>query len=41
MRRAMAAWRRPGVLDAFERKLIDGMVSRGYSGEFAARVTVT
>jgi len=38
LRRAMAAWRRPGVLDAFERKLIDGMVSRGYSGEFAARV---
>ena len=34
----MAAWRRPGVLDAFERKLVDGMTSRGYSGEFARRV---
>lgn len=35
LRRAMAAWRRPGVIDQFRRKLIDGMLSRGLTSEFA------
>jgi error-prone DNA polymerase len=35
LRRAMAAWRRRGGLERFEGKLIDGMLARGYSREFA------
>lgn len=35
LRRAMAAWRRPGVIDQFRRKLIDGMLSRGLTAQFA------
>jgi error-prone DNA polymerase len=35
LRRAMAAWNRKGSLEKFERKLIDGMRSRGHSEEFA------
>ena len=31
LRRAMAAWRRPGVIDQFRIKLIEGMTSRGLS----------
>ena len=38
LRRAMGAWRRPGVIDEFRRRLVDGMVSRGLSEEFAERV---
>jgi error-prone DNA polymerase len=38
LRRAMAAWRRRGGLEHFEKKLIDGMRDRGYSGEFAQRI---
>jgi error-prone DNA polymerase len=38
LRRAMAAWRRRGNLDEFERRLIDGMLARGYSPEFAKRL---
>jgi error-prone DNA polymerase len=38
LRRAMAAWRRNGELERFERRLIDGMTSRGYSHEFAERI---
>ena len=38
LRRAMAAWRRPGVIDAFRKKLIEGMRSNGLSEEFAERV---
>jgi error-prone DNA polymerase len=37
LRRAMGAWRRPGVIDQFYRKLIDGMLAQGYSAEFAER----
>jgi error-prone DNA polymerase len=37
LRRAMGAWRRPGVLDAFRQRLIDGMTARGLSAEYAAR----
>ena len=38
LRRAMGAWRRPGVIDEFHRKLVDGMRARGLSVEFAERV---
>jgi error-prone DNA polymerase len=35
LRRAMAAWKRRGGLGHFESRLIDGMLARGYSEEFA------
>ncbi|MDX1946117.1 MAG: DNA polymerase III subunit alpha [Pirellulaceae bacterium] len=38
LRRAMGAWRRPGIIDQFHRKLIEGMLARGLSEEFAERV---
>ncbi|MBM4059158.1 MAG: error-prone DNA polymerase, partial [Planctomycetes bacterium] len=38
LRRAMGAWRRPGVIDEFHRRLVDGMRARGLSEEFAERV---
>lgn len=38
LRRAMAAWKRKGGLEPFERKLLDGMRTRGYSAEFAQRI---
>ncbi|MCA9071818.1 MAG: error-prone DNA polymerase, partial [Planctomycetaceae bacterium] len=38
LRRAMGAWRRPGLIDQFRKKLIDGMSSHGLTGEFAERV---
>ncbi len=38
LRRAMGAWRRPGVIDEFHRRLVDGMLSRGLSREFAEAV---
>ena len=38
LRRSMAAWNRKGGLDKFERKLLDGMYTRGYSKEFAHKV---
>ena len=38
LRRAMAAWRRKGGLHVFQQKVVDGMVARGYSPEFAERV---
>lgn len=38
LRRAMAAWRRPGVIDQFRMKLLEGMRERGLSDEFAERV---
>lgn len=38
LRRAMAAWRRPGIIDQFHKKLVDGMRSRGLGDEFAERV---
>ncbi len=38
LRRAMAAWRRRGGLEPFERRLVDGMRERGYSEEFARRI---
>lgn len=38
LRRAMGAWRRPGVIDEFHRRLVDGMTARGLSAEFAEQV---
>ncbi|HBJ33860.1 MAG TPA: error-prone DNA polymerase, partial [Planctomycetaceae bacterium] len=38
LRRAMAAWRRPGVIDRFRTKLIEGMAANGLTGEFAEHV---
>jgi error-prone DNA polymerase len=38
LRRAMGAWRRPGVIDEFHRKLVDGMRGRGLSQQFAEQV---
>lgn len=38
LRRAMAAWRRPGLIDDYRRKLIDGMLSKGYAPEFAEQL---
>jgi error-prone DNA polymerase len=38
LRRAMAAWRRPGIIDQFQRKLIDGMQANGLDEEFAMKV---
>jgi error-prone DNA polymerase len=38
LRRAMGAWRRPGVIDEFHKKLVDGMLARGLSREFAEQV---
>jgi error-prone DNA polymerase len=38
LRRAMGAWRRPGLIDQFRKKLIQGMRQRGLSEEFAEQV---
>ena len=38
LRRAMGAWRRPGVIDQFRHKLLDGMQRHGLEGEFAEQV---
>ena len=38
LRRAMAAWRRRGGLEAFEEKLVSGMLARGHDRDFAERV---
>ncbi len=38
LRRAMAAWRRPGVIERFRTKLLEGMKANGLAGEFAENV---
>jgi error-prone DNA polymerase len=38
LRRAMGAWRRPGIIDQFRLKLLEGMTRRGLSQEFADQV---
>ncbi|NND96784.1 MAG: error-prone DNA polymerase [Pirellulaceae bacterium] len=38
LRRAMAAWRRPGVIDQFRIKLMEGMKASGLGDEFAEHV---
>ena len=37
LRRAMGAWRRPGVIDNFRHKLIAGMRAKGLTEQFADR----
>ncbi len=38
LRRAMGAWRRPGLIDGFHKKLLEGMKKAGYETEFAEQV---
>jgi len=38
LRRAMAAWKRKGGLEPFQRRLIDGMRERGYPESFAHQI---
>ncbi|MFM7561719.1 MAG: error-prone DNA polymerase [Planctomycetota bacterium] len=38
LRRAMGAWRKTGVIEKFRTKLLEGMLSRGLSEEFADQV---
>lgn len=38
LRRAMGAWRRRGVMEGFQQKLLQGMKARGYDEKFALRV---
>ena len=38
LRRAMAAWKRPGVLDKYYDKVVTGMRARGYDDAFAERI---
>lgn len=38
LRRAMGAWRRPGLIEEFRQKLIAGMLARGLSRQFAEQV---
>lgn len=38
LRRAMAGWRKPGLIEQFHQKLIKGMLAQGLSPEFAENV---
>ena len=38
LRRAMGAWRRQGVIDQFQKKLVEGMLRNGYTPDFAERL---
>jgi error-prone DNA polymerase len=38
LRRAMGAWRRPGVIDQFHQRFLDGMSARGFTAEYAETV---
>ncbi|MAV24677.1 MAG: error-prone DNA polymerase [Gammaproteobacteria bacterium] len=38
LRRAMAAWKRRGGLDGFQKKLVEGMLERGHDRDFAERI---
>lgn len=38
LRRAMAAWRRPGLIDNFRKKLMEGMKEKGLDEQFASNV---
>jgi hypothetical protein len=38
LRRAMAAWKRRGGLSPFHRRLVDRMVQKGYTPEYAERI---
>lgn len=38
LRRAMAAWKRKGGLEPFRDRLVQGMLQRGYDGQFAEQI---
>lgn len=38
LRRAMAAWRRRGGVDKFQKRVVEGMTARGYAREFAEAI---
>src|ERR1022692_3097319 len=38
LRRSMAAWKRKGGLEHFEKRLVDGMRDRGYAEQFARQI---
>jgi len=38
LRRAMAAWKKPGVLEKYYDKVVNGMRERGYTDDFAKRI---
>lgn len=38
LRRAMAAWKRKGGLEPYRKKLVDGMLARGYEEDFAEKL---
>ena len=38
LRRAMAAWKRKGGLEPFQKRLIEGMLARGYPESFAQQI---
>lgn len=38
LRKSMAAWKRQGGLEPHQKRLMEGMLSRGYSEEFAAKI---
>jgi error-prone DNA polymerase len=38
LRRSMAAWKRKGGLEHFEKRLVDGMRERGYDEQFARQI---
>ncbi|MDP8983933.1 MAG: error-prone DNA polymerase [Pseudomonadota bacterium] len=38
LRRAMAAWKRKGGLEPFQKRLLDGMLERGYQKSFAEQI---
>ncbi|MDB6082521.1 MAG: dnaE2, partial [Gammaproteobacteria bacterium] len=38
LRRAMAAWKRKGGLEPFQKQLVDGMQERGYAESFAQQI---
>jgi error-prone DNA polymerase len=38
LRRAMAAWKRPGVLEQYHDKVVQGMRERGYTDDFAQSI---
>jgi error-prone DNA polymerase len=38
LRRSMAAWKRKGGLEHFEKRLVDGMRERGYAEQFARQI---
>ena len=38
LRRAMAAWKRKGGLGPFQKRIVEGMVERGYERDYAERI---